>query len=79
MMDAEFMADLLGRVPTYTEATFTLANGQQVRGIARDMPRPGRRWTVNGWEWFIDAALLDRISVTRVDVDAFGVDVRLSA
>ena len=78
-MDAVFVADLLGTVPTYTEATFTLANGQTVHGVARDMPRPGRRWTVNGWEWFIDADLLNRVEVVKVDLAQIVTDVRLSA
>lgn len=78
-MDTHFVVDLLGAVPTYTEATFTLANGQQVRGIARDRPGPGRRWTVNGWEWFIDAALIDRVSITHVAVDSFATDVHHAA
>ena len=68
MIDRTYLAELLGRLPAYTEATFTLINGQTVKGMARDYPTgPGRRWTVEGWEWFIDAATLDRITTVTID------------
>ena len=64
----ELLAELLGALPSGTTATFTLVNGETVRGEARDYPRgPGRRWTVGGWEWFIDAALLERIIAVVID------------
>lgn len=74
-MNASYTADVLASVPTYTEATFTLASGREVRGIARDLPRPGRRWTVDGWEWFIDADLISRMEIIRVDLSPIRFDV----
>jgi hypothetical protein len=69
-MSNHYLAELMGRVPTYTEATITLARGNVIRGIARDLPTgPGRRWTVEGWEWMIDADLLERVSVISVDIN----------
>lgn len=76
MMSAATLVDLLGAVPTYTEATFTLYDGRTVRGIARDRASgPGRRWTVNGWEWFIDVETFDRLGLQSVAFDAFTVPV----
>jgi hypothetical protein len=74
-MDSEFLATLLGSVPAYTEATFTVAGGRTVVGMARDLPRLGRRWTVNGWEWFLDADTLTRLGVTHVAFEPFDVNV----
>lgn len=74
-MNPEYTADLLASVPTYTEATFTLDRGKEVRGIARDLPRAGRRWTVDGWEWFIDADLIRRLGIVKVSINPVTVEV----
>jgi len=64
----ELLAELLGRLPTGTTATFTLYNGKTVKGEARDYPRgSGRRWTVDWAEWFIDAAALENIIAVTID------------
>lgn len=63
----ELLVELLGAVPSGTTATFTLIGGRTARGEARDYPRPGRRWTVEGWEWFIDAAFLERVVSVTID------------
>lgn len=68
-MGPEYLSGLMQVVPAYTEAEITLYNGKVVKGMARDLPRPDgspRRWTVDGWEWFIDAELLRRVGVTNV-------------
>ena len=67
-MGPEYLADLMQIVPAYTEAEIELDRGDIVKGMARDLPRYGepRRWTVNGWEWFIDADLLRNVSVRNV-------------
>lgn len=70
MTDPQLLAELLGALPSYTEATFTLQNGTTVKGIARDYPRPGRRWTTtDGWEWFIDADSITDAGITNVTID----------
>lgn len=74
-MSPDYLATLLGSVPTYTEATFTLGYGRTVTGIARDIPKLGRRWTVNGSEWFLDADAITRVGVTRVAFEPFDVKV----
>ena len=74
-MNPDYIADLLGTLPTYTEATFTTLNGRNYRGIARDLPRAGRRWTVNGSEWFITAETLRNLEIVKVEVELDALDV----
>ena len=66
-MDATFLAELMCIVPSGTEAQITLCNGKTVKGMARDYPRPGRRWTVDGWEWFISSHSLDDGTIASIE------------
>lgn len=72
--DPEYAAQLLGQLPSGTEVEFTLYNGTLAKGEARDYPRPGRRFTVDGWEWFVTAELLAD-KVIRIRVLPFSVQV----
>jgi hypothetical protein len=74
-MNPDYIADLLGTLPTYTEATFTTMNGRTYRGIARDLPKNGRRWTVDGSEWFITAEALRNLEVVKVDINLAALEV----
>ena len=74
-MNADYMADLLGTLPNYTEATFTTLNGKTYRGIARDLPKAGRRWTVEGWEWFITPDTLRTMEIVKVEIELDTIEV----
>ena len=53
MLSAERISDIMCAVPSYTEAQITFTNGKTVKGLARDYPGEGRRWTIDFFEWFI--------------------------
>jgi hypothetical protein len=75
---AESLIELMCAVPAYTEATFAFADGRTVQGLARDYPRPGRRWTVGGWEWFINAGLFERLDIESITFGGFTAPVEVS-
>jgi hypothetical protein len=73
--DPDYAEQLLGMLPSGTRVEFTTARGDLVTGEARDYPRPGRRFTVNGmWEWFATAEFLGE-KVAAVKVEPFVVTV----
>jgi hypothetical protein len=74
-MNPDYIADLLGTLPSYTEATFTNYRGESYRGIARDLPKAGRRWTVNGNEWFITAETLRVLEIVKVEIELGALEV----
>jgi hypothetical protein len=65
MTHAEFAA-WADTLPSYSEIEFEWANGNVTHLMARDIPRPGRRWTslTSGTEVFgLAEALIDRGAV----------------
>jgi hypothetical protein len=69
-MSPEYLSTLLASVPAYTTADFIMARGDKVSGMARDLPRNDgepRRWTVAGWEWFIEPDTFRRIEIVNVE------------
>lgn len=70
-MGSRQLARLMQAVPAFTEVTIVLQSGQELRGMAREMPTTDeeRRWTVDGREWFIDADSLKRVGVRKVVFD----------
>lgn len=66
-----YLAPIMQTVPAYTEATITMTNGTVVTGLARDMPTTDgspRRWTVGGWEWFIDETTTTWAAIKSVEL-----------
>jgi len=74
-MHRDYIAQLLGTLPSYTEATFTNSRDESYVGIARDLPKNGRRWTVNGSEWFITAETLQVLEIVKVEIDLGPLEV----
>jgi hypothetical protein len=73
-MSPEYLTRLLTAVPAYTTATFVTDRGDKLMGMARDMPRMDgseRRWTVNGWEWFLTPDTFRNVGIVGVEVITF--------
>lgn len=70
-MNYDHVARTLCALPSGTKATITVHTGKTLKGEARDRPTEGRRWTVDGWEWFITPESLENVGVTKVTVEAF--------
>jgi hypothetical protein len=73
-MDYHYLAALLCALPSYTEVVIYNQRGDVLKGLARDFPKEGRRFTVEGWEWFIDAEALERVGVTKVEIASLEVE-----
>jgi hypothetical protein len=86
-MGASFIVTLLDALPSYTEIEIEMARPEvraTLRGettthrlMARDFPRPGRRFTnlTTGTEWFIDAESLERINAVAVRIPGLNLEV----
>lgn len=71
-MSPEYLNNLLASVPAYTTATFVTDRGNKLMGMARDMPRlDTRRWTVNGWEWFLTPDTFRNVGIVGVENISF--------
>lgn len=74
-MGTGYLLEVLCALPSYVEVEFVRSDGSVCRGLTRDLPRAGRRCTVEGWEWFLTEDLFDNIDIIEVRVQGMNLTV----
>ena len=69
-ISAQRISDIMCAVPSYTEAQITFVNGKTAKGLARDMPGQGRRWTIDFFEWFITPEVVEN-AIQTIEFESF--------
>jgi hypothetical protein len=80
-MDVKTFTMFADALPAYAEIEYTWDGHRTTRLMARDLPRPGRRWTslTTGTELFgLAEALADRddVTITELVLPTHGIPLR---